>query len=307
MRCFHSPRTPPNTPHPETRYTHAQARLPQAVIDPLVDALGRSTLGRSELGMAILQAVGQVVAEKLEIVAEKAEVEKELRVEKAEVEKELRVEKAEVEKEKEKMEKELRVEKAEVEKEKEKMEKELRLEVSGLLGTVKDKETAILRLHGKLSLRGAIGGWVPVMVTTTTTQQRRRCLLGRAGRRCRPRRSASHLAHSTLSPHHPYHHQHTLFHRVVPEREGAAGAWPRRGRHHQRGRLEPVPGPQAGRAGAHRAPDVVARERSRGEARQRLRHPLQPHPRAPGGGPGRDHLGAEPGDGDVPGGRGVVG
>ncbi len=141
------------------------------MIDPLVDALGRSTLGRAELGMAISQAVGQVVAdklevvaEKLEVVAEKAEMEKELRVEKAEMEKELRVEKAE-------MEKELRVEKAEMEKkklevvaEKAEMEKELLLEVSGLRGAVKDKETVILRLHGKLSLRGAIGAWVPLSV-----------------------------------------------------------------------------------------------------------------------------------------------
>ena len=132
----------------------------QAVIDPLVDALGRSTLGRAELGMAISQAVGQVVAdklevvaEKLEVVAEKAEMEKELRVEKAEMEKELRVEKAEMEKKK-----------LEVVAEKAEMEKELLLEVSGLRGAVKDKETVILRLHGKLSLRGAIGAWVPLSV-----------------------------------------------------------------------------------------------------------------------------------------------
>ena len=58
-------------------------------------------------------------------------------------------EKLGVEKEKEKM-----------EKEKEKMEKELKLEVSGLREALKKNETAILRLHGELSLRGALGGWV---------------------------------------------------------------------------------------------------------------------------------------------------
>jgi hypothetical protein len=134
--------TPGNT-------THTQAGLPQAVIDPLVDALGRSTLGRSELGMAISQAVGQVVAEKGQVVTEKLEAEKE---------------KLEVVAEKERMEKELQVEKLEAEKEKVEVEMELRLEVSSLRGAVKDKETAILRLHGKLSLRGAIGGWVPMSV-----------------------------------------------------------------------------------------------------------------------------------------------
>ena len=137
---------PQSTQHHARETYAAQARLPQTAIDPLVDALGRSTLGRSELALAISQAMVQVENEKLE------------------VETELRVEKAEAVAAKEKMEKELRVEKAEAVAAKDKMEKELQLEVSKLRGTLKEKETVILRLHGKLSLRGAIGGWVLMSV-----------------------------------------------------------------------------------------------------------------------------------------------
>lgn len=103
------------SPHsaPTPGNTHAQARLPQTVIDPLVEALGRSTLGRSKLSMAMSQAVGEAEKEKLGVVADK-----------------------------------------------EKMEKELKLEVSGMREALKKNETTILRLHGKLSVRGALGGWV---------------------------------------------------------------------------------------------------------------------------------------------------
>lgn len=68
---------PPTPPDITPGNTHAQARLPQPVIDPLVEALGRSTLGRSELSIAISQAVGEVEKEKLGVEKEKLGVEKE--------------------------------------------------------------------------------------------------------------------------------------------------------------------------------------------------------------------------------------
>ena len=216
-------------------------------------------MGRLELGMAISQAVLEVEKEKLEMEKEKLGVEKEkLGVEK---------EKLGVEKEKEKMEKELRVEKAE-------MEKELRLELSNLRGAVKDKETVILRLHGKLSLRGAIGGWlVGVLMSVVASSillllpppplamdDDIGCvgLQGDAAAVALPRTWLAAPTHHTNTNTSNTTNTNTHTHRGVPEGEGAACAWPQREGSHQRGGLEPVPGPQAGRAGAHRAPNVVA-------------------------------------------------
>jgi hypothetical protein len=108
------------------------------VIGPLVSALERSTLERAELAPAISQAVMLSENERLLAVAEKEKAEK-------------KKEKAEKEKEKEKARAEkARAEKAEVLAEKTEL-------VAGLRGELKKMETEVLRMHGKLSVRGAIG------------------------------------------------------------------------------------------------------------------------------------------------------
>lgn len=104
--------------------TPVQTRLPESIAGRLVDEIARTTLQRGELTDAISLCLLQA-----DLQCERAEKEKEHeRAEKERIEKALRVENV-----------------------------RQQMKIERLHEVVKDSQTDILKMHGTLSLRGAIG------------------------------------------------------------------------------------------------------------------------------------------------------